>query len=105
MAKQTSRYVPNPLLEQELAHSTMLLDDLSEKAQDIQEHIEATVPVNEGTLRDSFTVETGMDSDGVVAQIQTDDWKAVIIEFGTVEHDFNAPIRRGIEAAGYRMED
>lgn len=88
-----------------MKRSTLLVDDIAEACNAIRESIENTVPVDSGTLQGSFTDETSIGSAGVVGRVSTDDWKAVIIEYGTADHEFSAPIRRGIEAAGYQLSD
>ena len=98
-----SKYVPNPYLEGELARSTMLVDDLEAVAHDIMEGAQALAPVAEGNFRDEMAVESGIDDGVMSARFIANNWKAAIIEYGTVEHEFNAPIRTAIERAGYRL--
>jgi len=101
-----SRYEANPYLEKELQHSTMFIRPFTEIAGKIVAAAQAEAPVEEGDYRDGFevagVVTTG---EGVAVRITNTDWKAAIIEFGTSEYPFAAPMRRGIERAGYTLED
>lgn len=101
-----SRYEANPFLEKELQNSTMFIRPFTEIAGKIVEAAKAEAPVDEGNYQEGFevagVVTTG---DGVAVRITNTDWKAAIIEFGTSEYPFSAPMRRGIERAGYTLTD
>ena len=100
-----SRYVANPMLGEELKRSTMFVDDMLRVAQDIAEGVEACAPVADGDYKDSIEAEAGMDSDGAQGRVNVNDWKAVFIEYGTTEHPFLAPVRRGVESKGHKLTD
>lgn len=98
-----SKYVPNPYLAQELARSTMLEDDLMAVAADIMERSQANAPVEEGNFRDEMAVESGISDGTMTARFIANNWKAAIIEFGAVQHEFNMPIRRSIAELGLKL--
>lgn len=100
----TTHFIPNPFFDETFRRSAQCASALVQVGEDIKGAIQAASPVDTGAFRDSFSVQESTDSDGVKAVVLTDDWKAAFIEFGTVEHPFNAPIRRGIESAGYTLK-
>jgi hypothetical protein len=101
---QSSRFVVNPMLEQQLMRSSMLLDDLVNVAEDVKDGAYANAPEDEGYFKEGMRVEAGVDSDGVVtARFIADDWKSVIIEYGTSTYPFSSPIRRAIESLGLKL--
>lgn len=99
-----SRFVANPYFPEELKRSTMLIDDMAEKANTMMDEIVAGAPADSGEFAASFSVESGIEDGEATARIITDDRKAYFIEYGTEEHEFNAPIRKGIERAGFTLE-
>lgn len=102
----TNKWVPNPMLEEELKRSAMFVPGLTRVAEAAKNAIVASAPVDSGDFRAGIHVEHGANERGEqVARIVSDDWKSVFIEFGTAEHPFSAPIRRGIEQAGYKLVD
>lgn len=103
--QRTSKFVPNPMLEQELKRSTMFTDDLLSIAADIMEKVQEIGPEDQGKYKEAMAVESGSDSDGVLARFIANDWKAALIEYGTAEHQFNAPIRTAIQQLGLDLED
>lgn len=99
-----TRFVANPMLEYELARSTMLADDLKDIADEVLQRAQDNAPVDEGFFKEDMRVETGVDGGVITARFIADNWKAVIIEYGTASHPFSSPIRRGIEAMGLKLE-
>lgn len=102
--KNGSHFVANPYLGEELKRSTMLIDDLESVAADILERAQANAPVAEGDFKEEMAVESGIEADGATARFIANNWKAAIIEFGTVDHAFDQPIRRSIAELGLKLE-
>lgn len=101
----TTRFVANPMLEEQLKRSYMFADDLLEVANDVKDGATANAPEDEGDFKAGMRTEVGMEADGITARFIADDWKSVIIEYGTAEHPFSSPIRRAIESLGLKLED
>jgi hypothetical protein len=98
-----SKFVPNPLFEQELLRSTLLQDDLQKVAEDIAEKAVAAAPEDDGDYKAGIEAVSGMGEDGVQARVNANDWKSGLIEFGTEDTPTFAPLRRGAEAAGHKV--
>jgi len=106
ISKEQARYEANPFLEQELKRSTMFVPALTKVAEALVVKCQEAAPYEEGDFRDGFEVAGVVtEAEGVAVRMTNTDWKAAIIEFGTSEYPFSAPIRRGIEAAGFKLED
>lgn len=103
-AAPKTRFVANPLFEQQLERDPMLLDDIKAMAQNIFDQLPNTVPVGEGEHLASYTVEVELGADGVIGYVVSKDKKAYFIEFGEDIVTMHAPLRRAVEAAGYKLE-
>jgi hypothetical protein len=110
VAKKTtgtgSHFVPNPMFEEQLQRATFLIDDMGDMAEKALEGVRSTAPVDTGAYRDSWQSEAGIGPDGkATGRVYTEDKRANFIEFGTSEYPFGAPMRRGLERAGFKLED
>lgn len=100
-----ARFVQNPMLGQELAMSSMFIHALEAVANDVMNQAAQYMPVDTGALRDSLYIEVVNVGGRREARVVVGDWKAVFIEFGTAEFDFNAPLRRAADSLGFRLVD
>lgn len=100
MTTTRTRFVPNPMLAQEVLRATMLLDDLQAIAENIAEQAVAIAPEDEGDYLRSIEAVSGFDARGVMARVNANDWKAALIEFGTTDTPVFAPIRRAADRYG-----
>jgi hypothetical protein len=96
----TSRFVPNPAFESQLKRADFLQDAMLEVAESIAENAVSVAPVEEGDYREGIEAV----SDGEGAVVNANDWKSGFVEFGTTNNPAWAPLRRGCEIAGLRLE-
>ena len=96
----TSRFVRNPMFEAQLKRADFLQDAMLEVAEDIADNAVAIAPVEEGDYRDGIEAV----SEGEGARVNANDWKSGFVEFGTTNNPAWAPLRRGCESAGLRLE-
>lgn len=100
-----TRFVPNPAGLRELNRSREMQAAMAREAEEVADAARALAPQDEGDYVASIGVEVTADAQGVKAQAVATDWKAGFIEFGTVDTPTFAPLRRGAEQAGHRVED
>lgn len=98
-------FVPNPRFEEEILRSTKVRDALEEVAKEGAARYRDGVPVDEGDLIDSVFGDVALTPDGYQGRIGATDWKAALVEFGTIEHRPDASLRRAIESLGLTMEE
>lgn len=98
----TQRFVPNPMLAEELKRATFLLDDMQRAAEAIADAARGLAPEEFGDYKDGIEAEAGTDAKGVLGRVNANDWKSGLIEFGAGEgRPVFAPLRKGAEAAGF----
>lgn len=100
-----NRFVPNPAGIKELARSREMQASMLREAEEIADAARGLAPVDQSDYIASLGTETAADERGVYARAISTDWKAGFIEFGTVDTPTFAPLRRGAEQAGHRVED
>jgi hypothetical protein len=94
-------FVPDPNFEREIAEQAEYQSGLSELAGPVAETIKALAPIREGDFRDSIAVEI----EGAEVRLGSSDFAAHLIEWGSVNNPPYAPIRRGVSAAGLRLDE
>lgn len=94
-----STFIPNPALLSELESSAGMKDALKEAAEAGASEARRIAPVDTGDYQDSIHVEEG---DGV--QLVADVPYAIYVELGTEDTPAFQPLRRGLEAAGLKLE-
>lgn len=94
-------YIPNKLFPQEMALDREYIDALYEKAQLTANVIKAIAPVDTGAYRNSIRASKSFTS----VTVGTNDRVGHIIEWGSVKTPALAPIRRGVLAAGLRLDE
>jgi hypothetical protein len=93
---------PNPDLEKELSEQADYLPGLAETVAPAAEVIAALSPVGDtGDFHDSIEVEI----EGEEVRVGTTDPFGHLVEFGSAKNPPYAPIRRGVRAAGLRLEE
>ena len=94
-------YVPNKLFPQEMALDREYIDALYEQAQLTANVIKAVAPVDSGSYKNSIRAQKTLTS----VTVGTNDFAGHIIEWGSVKTPAMAPIRRGVLAAGLRLDE
>lgn len=97
----TRFYVPNPGFSKEIMGERDFMDGLKGEAEKAKSYAENFSPVRTGAYRDSFEVV----EDGGNVYLSNTDWKAHWIEWGNAHQAPQAPLRRGVQAAGLRFKD
>lgn len=100
-----TRYVPNQTLDQDLERSDIFEDDLREIAQQIVDKFRDTAPRKTGAYADSAEAQTGRLGTAMIGRVVVKDYKANWLEYGTSQRSLQAPLRRAIEAAGYKQPE
>jgi hypothetical protein len=105
----TARFVPNLAGIAAIARSQQVMDDLMELADEAAVYAKGVAPVDDGDDRDGIETEGTVDGGEAVALIVARDWKSGFIEFGASSPTYttpaHAPLRRGAEQAGLKIED
>jgi Bacteriophage HK97-gp10, putative tail-component len=94
-------FVLNPAAGDELAASQRCRDGLREIGEQYAAAVRAAAPVESGDYRDSVEV---VDRGGVVSVVLSD-LAAHLVEFGSVNNQPYAPVRRAALAIGLRLID
>jgi hypothetical protein len=98
-------FVPNPRFEDELKHGPEMLAMLQDAADKSAAEAQRTAPVATGAYRDSISGEAGLDEQGEpVGRVNATDWKAWMIETGTLKRGPAAVLRRAVESQGYTVK-
>jgi hypothetical protein len=92
-------FIPNLKAIDELAAQVRRSQAVAEMLDDAKAAAESASPELTGAYKDAF--EVAETDDGLV--LQNTDWKAAWIEFGSVHNPVSAPLRRGVEAAGFEL--
>ena len=94
-------YVPNPLFEKRMSVDREYMDALFESARQVAVEVRAEAPVQTGDYRKSIRARRDMFN----VTVGTDDFAGHIIEWGSINSPAQAPLRRGILAAGLRFDE
>jgi len=95
-------YVPNPNFENELSEDGDLDEPLVDAAESVKGEAEGIVHrIMPRTATSAFEIQT--DDDGVF--LVNTDYGGHIAEFGSANSPPYAPLRRGVMAAGLRLEE
>jgi hypothetical protein len=94
-------YIPNKLFPQEMALDREYIDALYDQALKLVNVIKAVAPVDSGSYKDSIRARKTLTS----VTVGTNDFAGHIIEWGSVKTPAMAPIRRGVLAAGLRLDE
>jgi hypothetical protein len=98
----TTRFKRNPLLEKQLAATPQARKAIHDAAKPALAAAEHATPVGAtGAAQRSLTLV--IDADGVRLQSTDPFWH--LIEFGSRNNPAYAPMRRGVRAAGLRLDD
>jgi len=98
MISTGTRFVFNPLFEAAWNVGPQGRECKQEAGEAIVAEAQAIAPVATGAYRDSLHVETDGSGDvAVVAGV----WYGGLLEFGTADTPTFAPLRRGVEQAGF----
>lgn len=96
------KFVYNPTAEELLKHTAEMAAHLKYAAEKGADAAKAVAPVRTGDYRDSIEADSSA-SEGK-ARVLATDFKAQWIEFGTIHTPTFAPLRRGAESAGLKVE-
>jgi hypothetical protein len=94
-------YIPNKLFPQEMALDRGYIDALYDQALKLVNVIKAVAPIDSGSYKDSIRASKNLTS----VTVGTNDFAGHIIEWGSVKTPAMAPIRRGVMAAGLRLDE
>lgn len=94
-------YIPNKLFPQQMTLNREYIDALYEQAQLTANVIKAVAPVDSGSYKNSIRAQKTLTS----VTVGTNDFAGHIIEWGSVKTPAQAPIRRGVLAAGLRLDE
>ncbi len=94
-------YVPNPAAAEQLKRQGEYREGLGKISKNLAASIELASPVETGAFQDSIKTFDAGDHRGVMS----DDPFAHLVEFGSVNNPPYAPFRRGVRAAGLRLEE
>lgn len=91
----------NPRLEEELKREPEFQQGLSESAEVLKDAVVDATPEGTGAARRNVRV---VEVDGEVL-VATFDIAGHLIEFGSVNNEAYAPLRRGARNAGFRLQE
>jgi hypothetical protein len=94
-------YVPNKLFPAQMTVDREYIDALYEQAQLTANVVKAAAPVDSGSYKNSISAKKTFTS----VTVGTDDFAGHIIEWGSVKTPAQAPLRRGVLAAGLRLDE
>lgn len=100
----SGKFIANPGLEAHLLRSTAVRDHMETVAQDAAETYAASVAFDEGDLAESVFGDVALTPEGFVGRVGATDWKAALVEFGTVEHAPDGSLRAALEELGLKIE-
>lgn len=95
------RFDRNPDFEQDLRSSAAFKRGLRLPAEAIKRHAEHAAPRGSGRTARSFVVRT----DGDTVQVGNTDPFFHLTEWGSINNPPYAPLRRGVKAAGLRLDE
>jgi len=91
-------------LEQELHEFPVVTAKAEEVANDIANEARLFAPVETGRYRDGIVVEKSNKSKSGVYVVRATDQKSSWIEFGNEKQPAQFPLRRAVEALGYKFK-
>lgn len=95
-------FIPNKNFSKELQRESREYQaGLAAAAKPAADLAKTFAPVKTGSYRDGIRVTIDRDQ----VRIDAMDWKSGFIEFGTVDTPIFSPLRRGVRAAGLRLEE
>lgn len=94
-------FIPNPLFDVQQKVEPEYLDGLMEHAKGLADTVKSEAPVVTGTYRDSIRALRTLMS----VSVGTNYFAGHIVEWGSINSPAYAPIRRGVLAAGLRLEE
>jgi hypothetical protein len=94
-------FIPDPMFERQIRKEAEYLDGMRTIAEPALSLIEELAPEQSGDYRD--TLEVVVEGDGV--NLASTDPAGNIIEWGSANNPPFAPIRRGVRAAGLRLDE
>lgn len=97
-------FIPNPAMQAELEGNPLMVEAMKSRAEQGAEAAKNLAPVETGDYRDSIQADAGIEDGAAKGRVVATDFKAGWIEFGTVQHDAHAPIRRGVESIGVAVK-
>lgn len=97
-----TKFVPNPAAPELLKRTPQMAAKLKHSADEAAEAARGLAPVRTGDYRDSIEGQS-LPSEGK-ARVVAKDFKSIWLEFGTIHTPTFATLRRGVEAAGLRIE-
>lgn len=104
MAEVSARFEKDQLAEQKLATWPGLIPDLEELVKAAEVAAIAIAPVESGKYKASITSAAGYDERGrIIGRLRADDWKAIWIEYGTVNSPAHATLRRAMDSVGLKV--
>lgn len=93
-------FVPNRQFDEDIAKTTEYQQGMRTITSTAAGHVKDAAPVKSGTYRSKIRTF----SDGARTGIAAHDIASHLIEFGSVKNPAYAPMRRGVRAAGLRLE-
>lgn len=97
-----TRYVPNPFRAVDVEKQGVALALTKEKASDVRREAEGIAPDHTGYYKERFTmVRAGARG----YRVGNRDFAAHLVEWGSVNNEPYAPLRRGVAAAGLRLHE
>lgn len=97
-------FVPNPGFEKAITRTTGVRDALQQIAEEGAARYREHVPVKSGDLRDSIFGDVALTGDGYKGRIGASDYKAALVEFGTLEHSPDGSLRAALDSMGLPLE-
>lgn len=94
-------FIPNPLFDVQQKLDPEYLDGLMEHAKGLADTVKSKAPVATGDYVRSIRALRTLTS----VTVGTNDFAGHIVEWGSINSPAYAPIRRGVLAAGLRLEE
>lgn len=91
------RVVYNVRVVPELMGHPLMALMLDRMAAQVADDARSVAPFDEGDYLDSIAHDVIVEEGVTKGVVYSDDWKAMLIEFGTVDTPTFAPLRRGLE--------
>jgi hypothetical protein len=95
------RFQPNPRFQQEQNRDPQTRNAFFLRLETAAEEARARAPKRSGRFHESIRAVLTKDGPRLISSSPYWHW----FEFGSVRHRPRAPLRRGVEAAGFRFED
>jgi hypothetical protein len=97
----TTRLIVNPAWGEQIKMTQEYRDGMNTICEKAADSVRREAPERTGDFKDSIKTFERASTRGVMS----DDWAAHIVEFGSANNPPYAPFRRGVRAAGLRLEE